>query len=523
MLTNELVLESDQQSLQSHNWDKIKTEDRFFKDFFKGAGFKFESSMAEFIDNSISAGATQIKIKTVPTGDYYSLIIEDNGHGISHQNIKNVFNLGTGTLSDYKSNSISYYGVGMKFAIVNLSNTGITKLISVQNGHKSTIFMDVTDIPCISEPVVEDFDGPNGTKIIIPNVILNSNKINPLLKFLGVSYFPHIDNGNKLTISIEHDKEVRNVVFTDPLYRNLNSGTSLIKGIIGNDDEVYINGLKIKIRARYFDESFNSDDYSFWDRVQGTSTFSGNKSGVYFRLNGRYITLGENKFYIGGATRSGSNRIRIEVDIDRDLIQLIGVNFNKSKIELNDDDSVKSFTIKLNEMVSWGVKMYNTSNNSNPEISPETKEEREDLNRDLNARRKKLNNESDANAPIFEPEDKDTSTSGSKNRPKLGKYKKHEKNALNIIYKEMGKDKAFDYWNKNGMLEVAYNTKHEFYNKYQKMSKESKKLIDTYTIALCDSFNITKYLVPMDTSIYDEMVQELLFAFSRRLSNYNND
>ena len=340
MLTNELVLESDQQSLQSHNWDKIKTEDRFFKDFFKGAGFKFESSMAEFIDNSISAGATQIKIKTVPTGDYYSLIIEDNGHGISHQNIRNVFNLGTGTLSDYKSNSISYYGVGMKFAIVNLSNTGITKLISVHNGHKSTIFMDVTDIPCISEPIVEEFDGSNGTKIIIPNVILNSNKINTLLKFLGVSYFPHIDNGNKLTISIEHDKEVRNVVFTDPFYRNLNSGTSLVKGIIGNDDEVYINGLKIKIRARYFDESFNSDDYSFWDRQQGSSTFSGNKSGIYFRLNGRYITLGENKFYIGGATRSGSNRIRIEVDIDRDLIQLIGVNFNKSKIDLNDDDSV---------------------------------------------------------------------------------------------------------------------------------------------------------------------------------------
>jgi hypothetical protein len=55
------------------------------------------------------------------------------------------------------------------------------------------------------------------------------------------------------------------------------------------------------------------------------------------------------------------------------------------------------------------------------------------------------------------------------------------------------------------------------------MSKESKKLIDTYTIALCDSFNITKNYVPVNSDVYDIMIQTLLESFSKRLSNYNND
>jgi hypothetical protein len=522
---DELTLKLSQKAENKENtqsWEKIKVEDRFYRDFFRGAGFKFDSSIAELIDNSISAGATKVKIKTELIGEnLYNITIEDNGIGIAFDKIKSIMSLGSGNLSDYKSNSISYYGVGMKFAIINLSEGGVTKITSVYNGEKSSIFLNTTDIPEISNPSMELTKSNSGTIIEIPNICISSNKITALLKSLGVIYFPHIDNGNDLEITIDHNKDSKKVLFTDPFYRHINKGTSPFSGISCNDDEVYINELKISFKARFFDDSFNSADYTSWDINQGASGFSGNKSGVYFRLNGRYITLGENKFYTGGSTRSGSNRIRIEVEIDRDLLQTIGGNFNKSKIELSDSELLKPFKDKLNELITWAVKTYNSLSGGNTDISPETKEEREELNRDLNARRKKLNNDSLENAPELEVFDKEPK--GTKKRPKIGKYEKHEKQSLNVLYESLHNGRSFDYFRQNGTLIIKYNTNHEFYSKYIKMPKESKKLIDQYTLALCDTFLITKNISSLESNVYESIIDELLLVFSSRLLNYVKD
>jgi len=534
MNEKELDLELIQKANETESWTKLEVADRFFKEAIKGSGFTFENCIAEIVDNSISANATEIDIITdKQKNGLYTITIKDNGDGIPIDKLKEIFKLGYGESTDYKSNSISCYGVGLKYAIINLSESGKTEVITHEFDKKGIIYLDTTNIPITSNVSIKDnLIYNSGVSIKIPNIRVSSQKITGLLKFLGVSYFPHVDNGNDLNIYIKHNNEEKSVFFTDPLYRNLNNGSKTHKGVSVNNDEIYINDLKIKMSARFFHNDFNDDDFSQYDKRQGSASFSGSNSGVYFRLNGRYITLGDNKFYVGGSTRSGQTRIRIEVDIDRDLMQTIGVNFNKSRIEIPNNEFTQPFLNKLEELVSWGVKVYIHEKDSIEQelnIPTEMMEEREDINRDLNSKRKKLSNDSIENAPKIKEEElkkdlDDNQDKKTKNRPDIGSYNKSDKKSLNIEYRPLGgRQKAFDFYNKNGTLLLIYNINHEFYNKYIKMSKESKKLFDTNTLALCDSINITKNFVPIESDVYDNMVQELLESYSKRLSNYNND
>ena len=55
------------------------------------------------------------------------------------------------------------------------------------------------------------------------------------------------------------------------------------------------------------------------------------------------------------------------------------------------------------------------------------------------------------------------------------------------------------------------------------MPKESKKLIDQYTLALCDTFLITKNISSLESNVYESLIDELLLVFSSRLLNYVKD
>ena len=46
---------------------KLKTTPRYLKDAVKGAGFTFNQSVAEFVDNSLDAKAKKNSFKSLPT------------------------------------------------------------------------------------------------------------------------------------------------------------------------------------------------------------------------------------------------------------------------------------------------------------------------------------------------------------------------------------------------------------------------------------------------------------------------
>ena len=531
-------IEQVRSSSPDEDWIKIPVNDRFLVDALNAAGFEFQTSINEFIDNSIDANSTKIiirikkeksKLKLKSKDDFYNIEIVDNGVGMSNEKMHSIISLGSGELSDYKTNSISHFGVGLKYALKNLTD-GITKITSVQNNIKSILYIDTNDVPKFKFLKSIYCNDNNGTTISIPNVKLSSNHISGLSKNLGVTYFPHIHNGNELEILLELPDKNVDVIFTDPIYRNINPNKTFSGGINPNDDCVFIDDYKISIRGRFFSQSFNADDYTSWDKQQGTSSFSGKKSGVYFRLGGRYITLGNN-YFLSRSTPSGANKIRIEIEIDKALIKTMGIGFNKSKISIDyDKDELKEFLAKYEEVFTWCVQRYIDSIKDNPIIQTEDeKKERNEIDRDINAMRRKFPLDPDIFSDIPEnktpiiPSSSDKQKKERKKSPEGYDKNKNEKdNEIEIKFASGGStDRIYRYEKCHGVLTIIYNTDHKWYNYYSKQSKETKKVFDSMNLSYIDSILITRYNHRTDE--FDSIINDLLLFHSNRLMKYMND
>lgn len=501
------------------NYQPLETTDRFLKDAIKGAGFTFNGCIAEFIDNSIDACAKKITIKAIEQNkDLYDLIITDDGKGIPPEKIYDaVKKLGFGNLEDYSSNAISNYGLGMKFAIVNLCSKGEAIISSTHNKRFSSVYLKVDNVPSVRMGEIEKVKrGKNTTQIHIPNVKISSNQITSLLKFLGCTYFPHVDNGNKLKIILQHRGKETTVNFSDPLYRNKS------KGVNDNNDEVEINGYKIYIRGRYFNTAkWNADDYSAWDIKQGGAGFAMARSGVYFRLGGRYITLGNAEFYSPGAAKSDQqvrNRLRIEVEIDRELISNLGISFNKSLLNTDlDNPLLRSFFESLDSIVSWGQKnLWNISRGKKYDQSDEEKEKNEEVEDDINARRRiyPLDVE-ELGIENKENENKKNDPEGTKNRPKGLKYNNY---LLNFRFTSNGNNsQVFDYWRERKKLIIEFNTDHNFYGYYNSLDTSSKKVAAMMILSIIDSIEISKFDISTGNPDWE---QDILVYLSTRLNKY---
>jgi len=512
-------------------YNQIETTQKFILNAIKSAGFTFEDCISEFIDNSIDAKAKKLIITSKKIDDKFEIRIKDNGRGIPHSKIYDVVRQLGFDNQNYSSDSISNFGLGMKFAIINLSQEGDTKIVSVHKNKKSTIYLNVDHNigSSVSDPIIEETTELSGTEIIIPNIIATDNRITSLIKHLGTVYFPHVDNGNDLEIVlIQGESEPKIIQFSDPFYRNINPNkVTYENGISSNEDELYINGYKIKITGRFFSDEFNHDNFSSYDIKQGGSGFAGARSGVYFRLNGRYITLGGNDFYVRKNSMSGMNRIRIEVDIDRELISDMGVTFNKSRIILTTVEKVmepttKDFVLKLDGMIRWGVTQYTKFLKNDSNINLEDKAERDELNRDINARRRKYPLSDDILDGLNEKKgDNKSKPKKPKSKPSGKTRGKYDKRNVDFRYESLGKDKAFDWYKERGVFVVIYNTNHEFYNYYIKQNQSSKKQIDFMTLSLAESLlllrntNLDDYFLDIQT--------DLIIYMSTRLSKYNKD
>lgn len=83
----------------------------------RSLGYSFSSAMADLIDNSISAHATDIKIYSEPGGDDPSLVILDNGHGMDSGEIYEAMRYGsTNPLDERSGEDLGRFGLGLKSA-----------------------------------------------------------------------------------------------------------------------------------------------------------------------------------------------------------------------------------------------------------------------------------------------------------------------------------------------------------------------------------------------------------------------
>lgn len=503
--------------------EKLETTDRFLIDAVRGSAFTFEGSIAEFVDNAIDAQAKTIIIHPQENRNgLYDITIFDDGKGIPADKIYNVFKkLGYGQSTDYSSSAISNFGLGAKFAIINLCTKGTSIIESVHNNKRSKVLLNVDGVPQVFSPQVEELKTPEPsyTKIFIPNVVCSGNQISTLKKFLGCTYYPHIENGNKLNLKVWHKNEYSQIDFFDPLYRKVSQGTQK------NFSDCEINGYKVYLRGMTYDYSFPSSELSPWDIKQGSSSFAGARSGLYFRLGGRYITLGKGIF----ASKSAQSqqwrraRIRIEVELDRELIPVFGVGFNKSILNLDEDNpSLKPFFNELDPIVAWANKivMAFRKDGDDPELTDEQRQQNEEIEKRLSQRRRKhpldmetleIPENTEPKPEIPEKEE----PKGTKIRPSGLTY---NKDGVEIWLQRQGPDvPCFTYSRINKKLIITFNTDHNFYLYYESLPSVAQEVCSTIIMSLCDTIFLTKLDMTSDNITWEE---DILRNLSTRLNKY---
>ena len=507
--------------------EDLETTPRFLKDAIRGAGYKFDGCMAEFCDNSMDAGAKNIFITPIEKENgTFNIIITDDGIGIPPTKIYDtVKKIGYGYLEDYSSMAISNFGLGMKFAIINLCKRGMAIIESVYGKKKSTVYLSVDGIsgdgiPCVFEPIVEDTSEKQGTKIFIPNVRTSNNQISSLIKFLGCTYYPHIENGNKLNISVFHKEEYKEVKFFDPLYRNIKQGTQ------SNNADCEINGFKIFIRGMTYDFSFPVDKISPWDIKQGSSGFANSRSGIYFRLGGRYITLGEGLFHSQKSAKSQQWRrahIRIEVEFDRELIPILGIGFNKSLVNFDETDpELKPFMDELNPIVKWANKIV-MAIRKDDDLSPEETKQKDEVEANVNSRVRKhpLDRESLPETKFPKPDKKELEEKESEeDKEKIKKIRPegltYNKQGVILYFKSLGEFvPAFNFDRVNKKLIITFNTDHNYYKYYATLPTIGQEVCVMLIISIIDAIAMTK--LEMDSDNWDN---DLLQYLSTRLNKY---
>ncbi|GIO70380.1 ATP-binding protein [Paenibacillus cookii] len=82
----------------------------------RAIGYSIETAIADIIDNSIAANATQINIMFFPIAEPYIAIL-DNGHGMNEEEIKNAMRYGSkNPLDDRETGDLGRFGLGLKTA-----------------------------------------------------------------------------------------------------------------------------------------------------------------------------------------------------------------------------------------------------------------------------------------------------------------------------------------------------------------------------------------------------------------------
>ena len=102
----------------------------------RSMGYTFESAIADIIDNSLAADASEIRLKFPVSPEELYVAICDNGEGMSRDELYNAMKYGSRHLNDTrKENDLGRFGLGMKSA--SLSQCRKLTVISKKEGHIS--------------------------------------------------------------------------------------------------------------------------------------------------------------------------------------------------------------------------------------------------------------------------------------------------------------------------------------------------------------------------------------------------
>lgn len=351
-------------------------------------GYEPYTAIMDIIDNSVTASASNIKItlklrtgKTLKTRNsvkYYKIV--DDGNGMNHEEIVNAFTLGSDR--NYKPNSLSKYGMGLKSAGLSLGSR-IT-IISKKNKKISEKYsFDVEEIEklnrlvVLQQPLSKDEEeevhrtipGSSGTIVNISgceslNQSSPGSTVNKLRERLGVVYYSFLSNkkpGLKISLRVSpHDRDgdfeeilPKDILFLESAEKNTGwtpenydffSPYLVLNEKWDSFTDKDNNPLPpVTIKAVAFPQASMADDGSPLTQEQRTKVreyrVSREYSGFFIYRNGRLIRWGDGLERPNGKpliTKDDINiRIRFEIEDQHD--DIFHVDVSKQRLEIDDE------------------------------------------------------------------------------------------------------------------------------------------------------------------------------------------
>ena len=443
---------------------KQKVHARFSQQAIRSMGWDLQSSLAEVIDNSIDAGANNISItRTTQGSGLWTYVVEDDGCGMDAETMETALELSPDL--QYGSSAIGHFGVGLNASIFNITSFGDVELKSNKDGEETTIYYS-TDNVAHTKPSVTTTKNSNGTIITFPNSTSNPNEAT-IMKYLGATYLPAHLRNPKLKITF-NGKEI---YFLDPLYREEKVGFKELRL------DFDVDGHQVDIVARLFDDTF--DQFSSYDKKKNNSkgSWSKDNAGIYYRVNNRYVSLGDGDFY-NVSYQMLYNQLRIEVNIPKELIETFGIGTNKSKVFI---DSTKSELAKYDHEFKTIMKWWKSnskwgkSNKITPSQLANLQKALQMVNNQIKKTQQNFLNKNNSGKKTT------TTSKTTKNRPStIGKY---NTNWVDVAFDSLGKStNHYTFEKDNNRLKITFNEDHPFTDFFTNSTNKSQMALTIFDI-----------------------------------------
>ncbi len=308
-------------------------------------GYSLDAAVADIIDNSISAGATQVDIHSNVLSSGACLAIVDNGWGMSDQELVAAMRHGSRNPREKRSkDDLGRFGLGLKTA--SFSQCSKLTVVSVKNGNRSAALWDLKLVAerddwivCIldedeikSLPYIEKLE-KDGTLVLwenldrlcegdteVVNEKLINEKIRAVAKHLSLVFHRFLSGeikGKKLKIFINyHELEA-----FDPFCIS-NKATDPLR-----QEVIRIHGDKVVIQPFILPHHSKLSEKEK-DFYKSRSDFLNNQ-GVYVYRNGRLMAWGDWFRLIpkGEATKLA----RVKIDFPNCMDEFWTIDIKKSR------------------------------------------------------------------------------------------------------------------------------------------------------------------------------------------------
>lgn len=317
------------------------------------AGHNFVSAVADIIDNSISAGATEIDISFDPpnSGNGRWLAIRDNGKGMSATELDEAMRIGSET--DYDSRSLGKYGYGLKgaswsqaraFTVATRQKGGPLVHLTWDKDKIADWQVDESPLEPWESAVVEP--GEHGTTVLwkrmkapttapsIKGVSPHVAEIQDLDRHLGLVFHRFLDGDAKgrakVEIRINNIPVVSNGPVSHPLVQPYDVKTLKVPYEGGTADvrvQPYVLPSEEELKEHHGDAwQAATERIGYWGRRNETQ-------GLFIYRNDRLIRWGG--WHDMWATNDEKTKLaRLIIDFDPILDEAFQINISKQTVQL---------------------------------------------------------------------------------------------------------------------------------------------------------------------------------------------